>query len=905
MKKILLFLYVITISLMGYSQHTLVLNPVSDCYVVTYGGGMGKNSFLKFNITSIPSDAVITSTKLRAFVTNTSPSWDGDLRIVHYTNQTWLEGDSNKVLWQLIYLADTTVQLSGFGTTAGWAETIDIKPYLNVDFQAPHTFFSVMLKDVDDPTMAPNMSGVSINDNDSMMIGNIFNDNIVFRPREWVNAPPQLVIDYGIPPTIQPLSPISPVCQGSTVILSITATGDPTLLYQWKYNGVDITGANSSSYTIPSAQVSNTGNYTCVVTNTFGTATSGIIALVVNANPTITISSTNITCNGACNGTATVSASGGTVPLTYLWSNLSTTPTITNLCPGTYSPTVIDANGCSATGSVTISQPAAITVSVSHTNVLINGQCTGTATVSLSGGTPGYTLLWSIGAVTSTITNLCAGTYCVTVTDSQGCTATGCAVISQPLLLTISTTHTNVTCNGLCNGTATVTPSGGVPAYLYNWSPVGTNPSAMCAGTYGLTVTDANGATATTSVIITQPAALTVSVTSQTPVTCNGACNGTATITMIGGTTPYSINWSNGVSFNNVNLSTSTINGLCAGNYFATITDANACTAVTSVTITQPAALNVSVTSTNVSCFGLCDGTATLNVTGGTAPYMYLWSNVANSNPLTGLCAGVYCYTVTDANFCTATGCVTITQPSQLFVNVVTTNVSCNGFCDGTATLNATGGTPAYTYLWCNGEITANSTNLCAGSCIVTITDANSCYTVTFVTINEPPQLISTISSNDDNGTGNGTATIVVSGGIPTYTYIWDDPLTQITATAINLVAGLYHVTATDANGCTIIDTVEVLLNTGIYNSKSDFNLSLFPNPVKDNFNLSITTYNNNDISINIYNNIGELVFNKDLSLTIGNSLQLIDMRNYTPGVYFVKLISKNNTSFLKFIKTE
>jgi len=143
------------------------------------------------------------------------------------------------VIWNPVYFTDTLIQLSGFGTIPGWTETIDIKSFLDTDYLLGNTFFSVFLKDVDDMTTVPMPGSVSINDNDSMMLGNIFNDNIVFTPREWVNSPPELVIDYGITPTVQPVLPVPPVCEGSPVSFSVTATGDIPFTYQWQLNGVD------------------------------------------------------------------------------------------------------------------------------------------------------------------------------------------------------------------------------------------------------------------------------------------------------------------------------------------------------------------------------------------------------------------------------------------------------------------------------------------------------------------------------------------------------------------------------------------------------------------------------------------------------------------------------------------
>jgi subtilisin-like proprotein convertase family protein len=295
----------------------------------------------------------------------------------------------------------------------------------------------------------------------------------------------------------------------------------------------------------------------------------------------VTATGTNVTCNGGSNGTATANATGGSGSYTYAWSNGGNTQTITSLAAGTYNVTVTS-GGQTATASVVITQPAALSVSATGTNASC-GSNNGTATANPSGGTSPYSYLWSNGGTTQTITGLAAGTYTVTTTDDNGCTASSSVTIVSSSSMSVNVTGTNVSCNGGNNGTATANPVGGTPPYTYAWSNGGTTQtiSGLAAGTYNVTVTSSNGCSGTGSVTITQPAALTVSVSGVNPTSGN---NGSATANPSGGTSPYSYLWSNGGT-------TQTITGLGAGTYTVTVTDANNCTATGSVTLTGGSAL--------------------------------------------------------------------------------------------------------------------------------------------------------------------------------------------------------------------------------------------------------------------------------------------------------------------------
>ncbi|MDR7212711.1 T9SS type A sorting domain-containing protein, partial [Flavobacterium piscis] len=303
-------------------------------------------------------------------------------------------------------------------------------------------------------------------------------------------------------------------------------------------------------------------------------------------------SQTNVSCNGGTNGSASVSPSGGTPGYTYSWSpSGGTAATATGLAAGSYTVTITDANGCTATRNYTITQPSAIsTATGSQTNVSCNGGTNGSASVSPSGGTPGYTYSWSpSGGTAATATGLAAGSYTVTVTDANGCTATRNYTITQPTAISTATgSQTNVSCNGGTNGSASVSPSGGTPGYTYSWSPSGgtaATATGLAAGSYTVTVTDANGCTATRNYTITQPTAISTATGSQTNVSCNGGTNGSASVSPSGGTPGYTYSWSPSGG------TAATATGLAAGSYTVTITDANGCTATRNYTITEPAAI--------------------------------------------------------------------------------------------------------------------------------------------------------------------------------------------------------------------------------------------------------------------------------------------------------------------------
>ncbi|MEL1245946.1 choice-of-anchor J domain-containing protein [Flavobacterium sp. DGU11] len=548
------------------------------------------------------------------------------------------------------------------------------------------------------------------------------------------------------------------------------------------------------------------GNYSVTITDANGcTAVKNVTITQPAAALTANATSTNIACNGATNGSISLTVSGGTAPYTYGWNNGSTIKDQTGLAAGNYSVTITDANGCTAVKNVTITQPAAaLTANATSTNIACNGATNGSISLTVSGGTAPYTYGWNNGSTIKDQTGLAAGNYSVTITDANGCTAVKNVTITQPAAaLTASATSTNIACNGGSNGSISLTVSGGTAPYTYGWNNGSTikDQTGLAAGNYSVTITDANGCTAVKNVTITQPAAALTANATSTNIACNGGSNGSISLTVSGGTTPYTYGWNNGSTIKDQT-------GLAAGNYSVTITDANGCTAVKNVTITQPAAaLTASATSTNIACNGGSNGSISLTVSGGTAPYTYGWNNGSTIKDQTGLAAGNYSVTITDANGCTAVKNVTITQPAAaLTANATSTNIACNGGSNGSISLTVSGGTTPYTYGWNNGSTIKDQTGLAAGNYSVTITDANGCTAVKNVTITQPAAALNATAGAQTNvscnGGSNGSATVAVTGGTPSYTYSWA-PSGGTAATATGLAAGTYTVTVTDANGCT------------------------------------------------------------------------------------------------------
>ena len=517
----------------------------------------------------------------------------------------------------------------------------------------------------------------------------------------------------------------------------------------------------------------------CTVTDANAcTSTSSVTITEPTALTSSITASTNVDCNANSTGSATVTATGGKVSsidtpgggsgYTYMWSNGATTASISNVAAGTYTVTITDENMCTTTSSVTITEPTVLTSSITaSTNVDCNGNSTGSATVTGAGGTTGYTYLWSDGmAQTGAMaTGLAAGMYSVVVTDANNCTSTSMVTITEPMVLASTTLQTQqASCSGGNDGKAEVNVTGGTMPYTYAWAHGATTDTitGLAAGTYMVTVTDANGCMTTNSVAITSPSGLAASTSIFSNVSCNGGTDGSVNLTVTGGTMPFTYTWNNGAT-------TEDIFNVAAGAYTVMITDANGCSLSVMATVTEPTALTASTSMTNVSCNGGTDGTANLAVTGGTAPYFYSWNNGALTDNLTGLAAGAYMVTVTDANGCMTTATAMITEPMALTAIATATDASCNGAADGTVTVTTTGGTAGYAYLWddASAQTTAMATALAAGTYNVMITDTLGCTTTASATVNEPTAISITATTSDAscNGTATGGVDITVTGG--------------------------------------------------------------------------------------------------------------------------------------------
>ncbi len=526
-----------------------------------------------------------------------------------------------------------------------------------------------------------------------------------------------------------------------------------------------------------------------------------LLPALAGAQVSVTVTKTDITCAGAHNGTATAVGSGGWAPYTYLWSNGATTATITGLGPGTYSVTATDKDMGYAVGTIEIKEPLPLFIEVSCQSQICGLLPDGTAQVVPSNGTPPYTYKWNTGATTAKITGLAAGLYSATVTDANGCTKSDtCQVVFFNEGIWLMGDTTDVSCFGLNNGKAKVSPMSGTPPYTYKWSTGAVTPeiTGLAPGNYKVTVTDAIGCSNELNFPIGQPSALTCNVT-----TTPGVCGlmGSATVNPSGGTAPYMVLWSTG--------STNLTITAPPGNYSVTVTDDNDCTCVSNVTITSSSGSITVTTTVNSSAGCTVGGSATATASGGGGNYAYSWDNGQATATATNLTAGNHKVTVTDiATGCTGTATVNIPTAPQLTVSVVlVANATC--LTGGSATAAGGGGTPPYTFKWDNNQVTATATNLGAGPHSVTVTDSKGCIATGTVSIGQSqgPTVTAVVNSNATCTTG-GSATATATGGSGPYTYLWDN--NQVTATATNLSVGQHMVTVTDAAGCSASASVTI-----------------------------------------------------------------------------------------------
>jgi gliding motility-associated-like protein len=595
------------------------------------------------------------------------------------------------------------------------------------------------------------------------------------------------------------------ICNGAaTTVNAFVSGGRQPYSYSWS------NGQTGSSMTAVA------GNYVLIVNDEIGCTSSATVAITQAPPLNAVINTTATSCFGSADGKASVSVAGGTLPYYYAWSPYGgSSATTSGLLSGNFNVTVTDGIGCSLTNSVMVSQPLPVTASVViNNNVSCSGGSNGNATVFPSGGNSGYFYLWQPGSSTAqNPTNLNAGQYIVTVTDSKGCFQTTQATISQPAVLSSSLIGvTNNNCFGGATGSATVTGVGGTQNYTYQWSPSGANTSFannLSAGIHTVVVTDAKFCTTQHLVTINQPPLLTATVSLVNNVSCSGGNNGAAIVNPSGGTAPYNYSWNTAPT-----QTTQLVSNLPAGNFIATVTDFKNCVVTTSaIAISQPAALTVTASpSALVSCSTAI--TISSSVSGGTGSYNYLWSNGSNA-PSINVYTGSYTLTVTDNLGCTANASVSVQAANNFLVASI---VQPSNICYGSSTtisVTASGGFGSYSYVWDNNS-TASSIISQAGAHCVDVTDGGGCIVSACVNVIQNPPIIASIATPPVI-CPLGTTTITASalGGQAPYSYLWNNGIT--TSTAV-VSAGTYTVMISDVTGtsCSNSATVSVITETPI-----------------------------------------------------------------------------------------
>jgi len=674
-----------------------------------------------------------------------------------------------------------------------------------------------------------------------------------------------------------------------------------------------------------------------------------------------------IDCYGDSTGLAYAIAIGGTAPYTFNWHDstgtvIATGDTINTLPPGLHTVVVTDAKDCSATDTIFTHEPTELTIAIDDAQTVL-AYCLGVNTASLtgiaSGGTPGYSYQWNDNTVnpqtTATASSLLAGVYAITVTDTKGCTASDTSDIdiltdSMDAVVTSLIQYiggNDVSCFGEDDAEAMVTAWGAHAPYVYQWyGPNGFNSNNdsvanLYAGTYSVTVRDTNNCMVTRSIVIAEPDYIYFTTLGATDESCLGACNGQVQIDITGGVTPYT-----GIAIENTTANTiaflmandSVVPDLCSGTYTLTVTDENDCPSsvinggVNQQTIGTSVFTTAAIDPTNITHV-VCNGTATgalqvLNPNTNSG-YSYSWENANNpgvsistATQVLNLLSGTYVLYAhySDGNSlgqnydgCTTTDTVSITQLSAIQSTGVITNVDCYDDPTGSIVVSQiVGGTPSYTLQWNPG---GQNINLTAGTYTLTITDANNCQQVDTFEVAQPQALSTSISQN------GYVLTATSAGGTAPFSYSWREQSSsnihlQGGATYIVINYGIYYVIVTDANGCEINSNTITFTGTwdciegacvdpgtgnGIYASLSQctascisteleeslvFDVSIYPNPFKEQTTVDFGRVIK-EATISVVDVYGKQIESYIISNT---NKHILKRNNKASGIYFVEI---------------
>ena len=547
-----------------------------------------------------------------------------------------------------------------------------------------------------------------------------------------------------------------------------------------------------------------------------------------NPNPEtdleITLVPIHVSCPGASDGSIGTGIANGFPPFTFTWSNGSTMPFLFNISGGTYSVTVVDYFGQSGVGTTTVIEPPAFT----HEVVNITPDCgfqDGAIDITVNGGSPPYQFDWDNDGVgddddPEDLTGLSSGTYNLTITDAGLCNYSLSVFVPGSSLIEITGVTTDPSCDNPSGGMIDITVSGGQSPYTYDWDDDGIGDDDdpedrvnLNAGQYNVVARDANGCADLATFELATASSITLEGDFQ-PVSCANAMDGTAGVIVTGASPPFTYDWDNdGVGDND---DSSTITNLNGGIYTVIVTDATGCSGSISVEVPEPSILNQTAEITNAGCEGFNFGSITVDVSGGTVPYLFDWDidglgDQDDFESINNLAPGMYTLIVIDGNMCNDTVTYEVTGFPNPTVELDITNITCNNDNDGVIAAWPAGGTSPYLFEWSTGDTSSSINNLSPGNYFVTVSDAQGCQTLDTALVREPDPIEGQgdITFVNCFGGNDGSIELMTEGGTPPYSYEWSNGPT--TSTNSQLEAGNYIVDITDTAGCVVVEVYEVL----------------------------------------------------------------------------------------------